>query len=289
MRPRKARCGELVQTDATPFDWFGDGSMAALHGYQDDATGDILGLYLCENECLQGYFEAFRAVLTGYGVPDGIYADRIGIYFVNTKHPENWSIEEQLAGKTLEKTQFGLIAEKLGCTLIPAGSPQAKGRIERLWETLQSRLPQFFIMNGIHDIKTANAALPQFIADFNSRFHREPENKTETAFVPLPPDYDLDTLLTARYARKTDNAGCFSFQRYTFRIISAKPLVKKNITFLFSEKIGFKAYCDKTYYPVEFPEFLNKGVCSHLPQVTKRLLYDCFLASVKTPELSAGG
>jgi hypothetical protein len=110
-RERRAKFGELVQTDATPYDWFGTGVHYALHGFQDDATGEILGLYLCEYECLQGYFEAFRPVLTGYGVPEALYADRIGIYFVNTKKVENWTIEEQLAGKTLDKTQFGSIAE----------------------------------------------------------------------------------------------------------------------------------------------------------------------------------
>jgi hypothetical protein len=85
--------------------------------------------------CLQGYFEAFRAVLQGYGVPEALYSDKIGIYFVNTKKPENGTAREQLAGKTLDKTQFGHVADLLGCELIPAGSPQAKGRIERLWET----------------------------------------------------------------------------------------------------------------------------------------------------------
>jgi hypothetical protein len=78
-----------------------------------------------------GVFEAFRAVL-----PDeALYADRIGIYFVNTKKPENWSEEEQRAGKPLDKTPFGHIADTVGCERIPAGSPQAKGRIERLGET----------------------------------------------------------------------------------------------------------------------------------------------------------
>jgi hypothetical protein len=64
--------------------------------YVSDRT---IGLYMCEHECLQRYFEAFRAVLNDYGVPEALYADRIGIYFVNTKKPENWSIEEHLAGK----------------------------------------------------------------------------------------------------------------------------------------------------------------------------------------------
>jgi transposase len=64
-RERRATFGELVQTDATPYDWLGTGVQYAVHGFQDDATGDIRGLYRCGQECLQGYFEAFRAVLTG--------------------------------------------------------------------------------------------------------------------------------------------------------------------------------------------------------------------------------
>jgi transposase len=288
VRPRRPKFGELVQTDASPYDWFGTGVLSALHGFQDDASGDILGLYFCENECLQGYFEAFRPVLSTFGAPEALYADRIGVYFVNTKHPENWTIEEQLAGKTLDKTQFGSIAEKLGSELIPAGSPQAKGRIERLWQTLQSRLPQFFVMHGIKDITNANAILPEFIKEFNKKFHREPENKTDTAFAPLPKEFDLDTLLTAKYERKTDTCSCFSFQNFTFKIDSKQPIIKKKIVFMFSEKIGFKAYYNKTYYDVELLDFLNKDKSSHLPQVTKRLLFNCYFASVKTPELQGG-
>jgi hypothetical protein len=74
MRERRAKV-RGTQTGVTPFDWFGIGVQYALHGFQDDATGDILALYLCEHECLQGYFEAFRAVLQGYGVPEALYAD----------------------------------------------------------------------------------------------------------------------------------------------------------------------------------------------------------------------
>jgi hypothetical protein len=199
--------------------------------------GDIPGLYLCEHECLQGYFEAFRAVLTEYGVPEALYAGRIGIYFVNTKKAENWTIEEQLAGKTLNKTRFGFIAETLGCALIPAGSPQAKGRIERLWETLQSRLPVRFALNGIAAAEQANAALPRFIREFNRRFHREPACRDRTAFVPLPADFDLDTLLAAKYRRKTDNCGCFSFQNYTFQVDSPKPPAKEALIYSIENKL----------------------------------------------------
>jgi hypothetical protein len=172
---------------------------------------------------------------------------------------------------------------------MPAGSPQAKGRIERLWETLQSRLPVWFALNGIAGMKQANAALPRFIREFNRRFHRESACQDRTAFVPLPADFDLDTLLAAKYSRKTDNCGCFSFQNDTFQVDSPKPPARKNIVFLFSEKIGFKAYYDKTYHDVKFPELVNKGKKSHLPQVTKRLIYDSFFASVKDRDAAARG
>jgi transposase len=293
-RERWAKCGELVQTDASPSGWLGSGVHCALHGFQDDAAGDILALYLCEHECLrhiclQGYFEAFRAVLQGYGVPEALYAGRTGACFVNTKKPENWPVEEQPAGKTLDKTQFGHIAETLGCELIPAGSPRAKGRIERLWETLRSRLPVRFALNGITTLVKANAALPRFIREFNRRFRREPACRDETAFAPLPAAFSLDTLLAAKYTRKTDNCGCFSFPNHTFQVDSPRPPVKKTIVFLFSEKIGFKVYYDKKYYGVKFPEFLNKDKKSHMPQVTKRLIHDSFFAGAKNPELARGG
>jgi hypothetical protein len=138
-------------------------------------------------------------------------------------------------------------------------------------------------------MKSANAALPAFIAEFNKKFHQEPVRKDKPAFVPLPSGFDLDTLLAAQYNRKTDNSGCFSFQNYTFQVECAKsrkPVVKKDIVFLFSEKLGFKAYYHKTSYNVTFLDFLNKGKQSYLPQVTKRLIHDCFFSSVKNKELS---
>jgi hypothetical protein len=104
----------------------------------------------------------------------------------------------------------------------------------------------------------------------------------------VPATFDLDTLLVAKYNRKMDNCGCFSFQNYTFQVDSPSPPVKKNIVFLFSEKTGFKAHYDKKYYRVKFPEFLNKDKKSHMPQIIKRLIHDSFFVSVKTPELAPG-
>jgi transposase len=183
-RTRRSRFGELLQADATPFDWFGTGERSALHGFIDDAAGKIIALYLCKNECLMGYIELVRQTLGQYGLPIDIYADKAGIFFVNTKKKANWTVEETLAGHPLTKTQFGTIADKLGIGLISAHTPQAKGRIERLWETLQGRLPIWFALNGITDMVKANAALPAFITEYNRKFAVEPET-SEDAFIPL--------------------------------------------------------------------------------------------------------
>jgi transposase len=279
-RERREEEGELLQTDASPYDWFGTGTREALHGFIDDASGKITGLYMCLNECLQGYLEALRQVLLNYGLPVAIYADRSGVFFVNTKKKENWSLEEQLAGHPLDKTQFGLIADKLGIDLIPAGSPQAKGRIERLWQTLQGRLPVWFRLHHINDMASANAALPDFITEFNERFAVKPKSD-KSAFEKLDKSFDLDTLLAVRYERKTDACSCFSFKNHTFQVESEKPIVRKKIVFLFSEKIGFKVYYEHAYYPVKYLEYLHEDGAEDLPKVTNLLVNLCYYEDAK--------
>lgn len=279
-RKRKEKPGELLQADATSFDWFGRGTRAALHGFIDDATGKITALYLCENECLMGYLEVLRTTLREYGVPEALYTDKAGVFYVNTKKEENWNLDEQLAGKTLDKTQFGRIADKLGMGLILAHTPQAKGRIERLWGTLQDRLPVWFKVNKISSIEEANAALPRFIAEYNKSFGVEPEN-TESAFTPVIVNDEMDKLLSVRHERVTDNCGCFSFQNFLFEIKSGRPLAKKRIVFLFSGKIGFQAMYEQKYYPVSVVGFANKRGDVHLPEVTRALLTRHYLADGK--------
>ncbi|MDR3324772.1 MAG: hypothetical protein LBS82_02115 [Spirochaetaceae bacterium] len=242
-RARLPLSGEPVQTDAGLFDWFGIGEQFAPRGFQDDATGEILGLYMTENERLQGCLEAFRPVLVNHGVPAALCADRIGVCFVNNKKIETWTVEERLAGKTLDKTQFGVITDELGTELIPAGSPQAKGRVERLRQTLQDRLTVFFAMNNIKDVGSANAVLPRFASEFNGRFGRRAKTTDETAFAPPPEKHGLDSLLCAKCERTTDNCNSFSFQ---------------------------------------FLGFTGKKQGSYLPETTKRLLFNCFFASVKS-------
>jgi transposase len=277
-RKRREAFGEMLQADATSYDWFGDGKRYALHGFIDDATGKITGLCFCHNECLMGYLEVLRQTLTNYGIPGELYADKAGIFFVNTKKQENWTAEELLAGKPLDKTQFGcIVEERLGITMISAHTPQAKGRIERLWGTLQDRLTAWLKMQGVTDIEKANCELLRYIADFNKRFAVQPQTE-ESAFVPLDVSNDLDKLLAVRHQRTTDNCGCFSFQNFIFQIDSKKPLAKKKIQFLFSQKIGFLAMHGNEYYPVSFFGLKNNCRISHIPDVIKILIQNNYYA-----------
>jgi transposase len=277
-RDRRKHFGELLQADGSSFDWFGVGRRCTLHGFIDDATGRLTGLYFCLNECLMGYLEVLRQTLTQYGLPLEFYLDKSGIFSVNNKKEENWTIEEMLAGKPLDKTQFGVIVEdRLGIPMIMAHTPQAKGRIERLWGTLQDRLPIWLKLNGITSMEEANQKIHLFINDFNSRFAVEPE-AAESAFMPLGDFHDLEKLLAVCYERTTDNCGCFSFNNFIFQIDSRKPLAKKKIKFLFSETIGFLAKHGREYYPVSFLGLKNKNKIVRIPDVIKILMEKIYYA-----------
>lgn len=244
-RKRKAYFGELIQTDGTPFDWFDIGKRYSLHGYIDDATGIPLGLYMCESECLLGYLEITRQMLTKFGIPKSIYSDKFSVFFPPTS--AKLTLEEQLAGKAQPKTQFFKILEELNIELIAAGSSQAKGRIERLWNTLQDRLVTEFRVHKITTIEEANNFFPEFIKTYAKKFGVKPEKK-ESMFIKLPKYVNLDDLLTTKFYRTIDNAGCFSFYNKKFQIISKDILPKSRVTVLMSKKIGIKVeYNGKKY------------------------------------------
>jgi len=136
-RLRSAREGQLVQLDGSPHDWLeGRGPQLTALGMQDDASGKILAAQFFLSETSQGYFRLLQSLLRRYGVPVAFYGDRSGVF---TRNDDHWSLDEQLAGQR-QPTQFGRALQQLGVTFIAAQSPQAKGRIERLWGVLQDRL-----------------------------------------------------------------------------------------------------------------------------------------------------
>jgi transposase len=173
-RLRSARFGELVQLDGSPHDWLeGRGPELTALGMQDDATGKILAAEFFPSETTFGYLCLLRQLLRRHGLPLAFYGDRGGVF---VRNDDNWTLEEQLAGRR-QPTQFGRALEQLGITFIVARSPQAKGRVERLWGVLQDRLTSELRLAQADDINSANAVLRKFITDYNRRFARQPREK----------------------------------------------------------------------------------------------------------------
>jgi len=276
-RARRRCLGELLQTDGSQYDWLGTGERHVLHGFVDDATGMVTALYMSRNECLQGYLEALRATLSRHGIPEGIYSDKCGVFSVNGKSLEF----KDLDGKDTRKTQMGRILDILGVESILANSPQAKGRIERLWGTLQDRLPVFFARRGIKTIAQANEAMPRFMEEHNARFAVRPASEA-SRFVPVPDGLDLDTILAARHERTADRCGAFKFMNLTFQVETQESIAGKRICFLFSDKIGLKAELGKKLYGVK-PLNLGGNRKSPVPNVLKDLIRRCYLADARMP------
>lgn len=168
-RPREAAMGSLVQLDASPYAWLEDrGPELSLHGAIDDATGEVLALHFRPTEDLHGYATVLHAVFTTYGLPVSVYGDGTTILVRSDAH---WSLDEQLAGAQAP-THLGRVLQELGIGYIRARSPQGKGRVERLWGTLQDRLTSELRLHGLRTLAAANAFLPVFRTAFNRRFAR---------------------------------------------------------------------------------------------------------------------
>jgi transposase len=270
-RERRERFGELLQTDATSFDWFGIGERFALHALIDDATGKLTGLHMSKNECAEGYFCVLKQTIQTYGVPQNIYADGLSLFFGTSKP----TLDEQLEGKACGQTQFGKIMAQLGIHMIHARSPQAKGRVERLWETLQSRLPVEFKKHGITDTETANQFLAkEYAAIFNQRFGIQPTSKT-SAFMKRPKGMVLDTLLSLRYPRTVDQSGCFSFEGILLQANIKGIRPKSKIEVLINGRLGVRVLYDgKLTTPIPILDKKKKQVHSSCIQA----IFDDFVA-----------
>ena len=249
-RERKPQEGLLLQMDASPYEWI-PGIKCSLHGAIDDAKGNITGLYFCENECLNGYFEVKRQTILEYGLALSVYVDRHTIF----KAPSNakLTIYDELEGKALAYTQFSRAMQELSIGMVYAYSPQAKGRIERLWETLQDRLALELRLAGIKSLEEANAFLPGFIRQFNARFAVVPR-EPQSAYRPLGKHINIDDILCRKEARKASQGSTFSFGGQTYQLSKnnqAVPLPNKAaITVLTSPRFGMRAEYNACVYEV---------------------------------------
>ena len=218
-RERRKKRGELIQLDASPFDWLSNERMCSLHGAIDDATSEIVALWLAETEQLNGYFHVLANMIRTSGVPRALYTDGHTIFF----SPQDGKLteEEELEGKTVALTQFGNALDILGVQPIRASSPQAKGRVERLWGTLQKRLPVEMRLAGIQSIEEANRFLAEYIQRHNSRFAVEALD-AESAFLPGPPEDLVRFILCTREKRKTTGDSSVSWKGKKYIIEAEK-------------------------------------------------------------------
>lgn len=197
-RPRLAAEGTLLQLDGSRHDWLeGRGPWLTLIGAIDDATGRVVGATFRDQEDAAGYLEILRDIVERHGIPGAIYRDRHGT-FAPTHGPLP---DEAGFAAPPALSQVGRALVELGIDSIVARSPQAKGRVERLWGTCQDRLVVELRLAGVSDRAGANLVLATFVARFNARF-AVPAADPEPAWRPVPADVRLERVLVFKYRRK---------------------------------------------------------------------------------------
>src|SRR6266446_803241 len=209
-RVRSAQLAELVQLDGSPHDWLeGRGPLLTALGLQDDATGKILAAQFFPSETTFGYLCLLRQLLRRHGTPLAFYGDHSGVF---VRNDDNWTVEEQLAGKR-QPTQFSRALEPLGITFVAANIPQNTGRVGRLWGMLQDRLTSELRLAKAADIDSANALLRKFITDYNRRFSRQPRENS-TAWRPAPEALDRICCFVHERVVSNDNVVQWDGRRF---------------------------------------------------------------------------
>ena len=211
-RERYPQEGMLLQTDGSRHDWLeGRGPWLTLIGAIDDATSEIPYALFRNQEDAQGYFLLLHQIVTSRGIPMALYRDRHGIFERSKREPE--SLEEQLEGKR-KPTQFGRLLEELGITSIPSYSPEARGRIERLWGTFQDRLVSELRLAGACTLEEANQVLRDFLPRYNHRF-AVPAAQPGSAYRQPEKEFIPDEVFCFKYYRTvgTDNVVRFGEHR----------------------------------------------------------------------------
>jgi transposase len=199
MQERPGQLGEQIQIDGSPHDWFeGRSEKCTLLVFIDDATGKLTQLRFVKAETTLAYLHVLHDHIVTYGVPVALYSDRHSIFRINAKDADPDA-----------ETQFARPARELGIMCIHANSPQAKGRVERANQTLQDRLVKEMRLVGIGDKDTANAWLPDFIADYNQHFAVTAKNPID-AHAPYQDNQEaLTRILSVQVTRTlSKNLSC---------------------------------------------------------------------------------
>ena len=226
-RPRKKNAGMLVQVDGSHDKWFGDNEKECVFmGYIDDATSKAYGKFY-EYEGTMPALDSFTGYVQVNGIPLALYADLHQTYKVNNK---KMTIEQELNNE-YPLSRFAKAVQELGVQIIPAYSPQAKGRVERMFRTLQDRLKKELKLRGIKTIQEANKYLPEFLKKYNKKFAKMYLSKGDVHKPALPLSV-LRKHLCIKIHRSVSNAFTVRNENFVYQItestLSKKVTVEKH-------------------------------------------------------------
>jgi transposase len=209
-RERKPMFGQMLQADGSNHDWLeGRGPKLTLVAYIDDATNQVHATFREEEDAF-GYLTVLCEICLSNGIPQSIYMDK------RLSSRKEATLVEKLANEETQ-SQFERILGELGIELIIAHSPQAKGRIERLFETFQDRLVKELRRAGAKSLKQANALLRRFLRKYNQHFMLKAEQAV-SAFVPWPTSRRIDDLMVFQYCRTVKNDNTISFNKHILQL-----------------------------------------------------------------------
>ncbi len=255
-RPRAAYFGELLQLDASPYEWFGT-EKTTLHIAVDDATGRITGAYFDRQETLKGYYNIYAQILRKYGIPYKFFTDRRTVFTYKKKNAPD--IGEDTC------TQFAYACKQFGTHIEYSSIPQAKGRVERMFETLQSRLPVELRLAGITDIDAANEFLDLYINEFNAKFAL-PSNSIKSVFETQPSEETINLTLAVLTQRTVDSGHCIRFNKHYYRMLNSRGIQEhylKGTKVMVIQAFDGTLFCsvnDKTVYALdEIPKHEKKS------------------------------
>jgi hypothetical protein len=215
-RERYPKAGMMLQTDGSPHDWLeGRGPELCLIGAIDDATSEVPYAHFQEQENTKGYILMLKSITLSYGIPLALYHDQHTIF--QSPKEKRLSIEDQLEGKK-PLSQLGRLMEELGINSISANSPQAKGRIERLWRTFQDRLISELRLVGAKTLDEANRVLAWFLPEYNRKF-TVGAREAGSAYQKTPAGFKPEEYFCYKYPRTVGADNVVQFIHHRLQVL----------------------------------------------------------------------
>lgn len=264
LQPRKEFFGECVQTDASIHNWINKEKWA-LHAFIDESTGIVLGAYFDKEETLYGYYMATKQMFLEYGTPEEILTDRRRVFYSGKK--DN--------GEVNSNTQYGFMCNQLNIILSCSSVAQNKGKIERLWQSFQRRLPQEFRLAGINTLDQANIYILDFIKQYNEK-HALKIDEDKNSFRPwFVKKIDINFALSTHYTRKTLNGATIKFENKNYATYdkNGKRIMlssKQEVMVIKTLTGNLLANCYEQFYTlieIDKEEFLKENVAKKIKEI----------------------